>query len=113
MWDAVQQTNSATKRGTPRIGVFSQVGRIVAIAALIGASCCAHPLLLGWLGLAGAWIANLGILGRLPPVHDGVCDHRHCARLDDRASPASTMAHAYDPWRCQRCGGSSAADRAL
>jgi len=34
---------------------------VAAVAALVGASCCALPLALAWLGLAGAWIANLGI----------------------------------------------------
>lgn len=34
---------------------------IAAIAALVGASCCALPLALASLGLAGAWMANLGI----------------------------------------------------
>jgi mercuric ion transport protein len=31
------------------------------MAALVGASCCALPLALAWVGLAGAWIANLEI----------------------------------------------------
>jgi mercuric ion transport protein len=34
---------------------------MAAVAALLGASCCALPLALAWLGLAGAWIANLEI----------------------------------------------------
>jgi mercuric ion transport protein len=34
---------------------------MAAVAALVGASCCALPLALAWLGLAGAWIANLEI----------------------------------------------------
>ena len=37
------------------------MGLAAAVAALIGASCCALPLALASLGLAGAWIANLGI----------------------------------------------------
>jgi mercuric ion transport protein len=60
MSEAVQQANQAARRGTP-IGVVSQVGLIAAVAALVGASCCALPLALAWLGLAGAWLANLGI----------------------------------------------------
>lgn len=43
------------------IGVLTQAGVIAAIAALVGASCCALPLALAWLGLAGAWMANLEI----------------------------------------------------
>jgi mercuric ion transport protein len=61
MSDAVQQANRGAQRGTRSIGVVSQVGLIAAIAALVGASCCALPLALAWLGLAGAWLANLGI----------------------------------------------------
>jgi mercuric ion transport protein len=61
MSDAVQQANRGTERGTRTVGVVSQVGLIAAIAALVGASCCALPLALAWLGLAGAWLANLGI----------------------------------------------------
>lgn len=61
MSDAVQQANRGAERGTRTIGVVSQVGLIAAIAALVGASCCALPLALAWLGLAGAWLANLGI----------------------------------------------------
>lgn len=37
------------------------IGLAAAVAALVGASCCALPLVLASLGLAGAWIANLGI----------------------------------------------------
>ena len=43
------------------IGLLSQLGLVAAVAALVGASCCALPLALAWFGLAGAWIANLGI----------------------------------------------------
>jgi mercuric ion transport protein len=43
------------------ISLLSQVGLVAAVAALVGASCCALPLALAWFGLAGAWIANLGI----------------------------------------------------
>lgn len=41
--------------------MLSGVGLAAAIAALVGASCCALPLLLASAGLAGAWIANLGV----------------------------------------------------
>jgi mercuric ion transport protein len=44
-----------------QIGLLSQLGLVAAVAALVGASCCALPLALAWFGLAGAWIANLGI----------------------------------------------------
>ena len=63
MSDAAQQANRGAERGarTRSVGVVSQVGLIAAIAALAGASCCALPLALASLGLAGAWLANLGI----------------------------------------------------
>jgi mercuric ion transport protein len=61
MSDAVQQVNRGAERGPRSIGVVSQVGLIAAIAALVGASCCALPLALAWLGLAGAWLVNLGV----------------------------------------------------
>ncbi|MFM9850740.1 MAG: mercuric transporter MerT family protein [Hyphomicrobiaceae bacterium] len=57
----MQQTNARAKGGAGHAGTVSQVGLIAAIAALVGASCCALPLALAWLGLAGAWIANLAI----------------------------------------------------
>jgi MerT mercuric transport protein len=41
--------------------LLSLVGLAAAPAALVGASCCALLLVLASLGLAGAWIANLGI----------------------------------------------------
>jgi mercuric ion transport protein len=44
-----------------RASLLSRVGLVAALAALVGASCCALPLVLASLGLAGAWIANLGI----------------------------------------------------
>lgn len=56
-----QQTNAKAEGGAGHLGIVSQVGLIAAIAALVGASCCALPLALAWLGLAGAWIANLEI----------------------------------------------------
>lgn len=61
MSNVAQQTNTKTERAARHLGIVSQVGLIAAIAALIGASCCALPLALASLGLAGAWLANLGI----------------------------------------------------
>jgi len=46
---------------TSSLRLLSQAGLIAALAALVGASCCALPLVLTWVGLAGAWIANLEI----------------------------------------------------
>src|SRR5262245_23041018 len=43
------------------IRLLSQLGLVAAVPALVVASCCALPLALAWFGLAGAWIANLGI----------------------------------------------------
>ena len=57
------QPADAKANAEPRhISLLSQLGLVAAVAALVGASCCALPLALAWLGLAGAWIANLGIL---------------------------------------------------
>ena len=53
------------------ISLLSQFGLIAAVAALVGASCCALPLALAWLGLAGAWIANLGIFVTYRPYITG------------------------------------------
>lgn len=61
MSDTVQQVSRGAERGTRIIGVISQVGLVAATATLVGASCCALPLALAWLGLAGAWLANLEI----------------------------------------------------
>lgn len=61
MSNTVQQTNAKAGGGRGPIGIVSQVGLVAAIAALVGASCCALPLALAWLGLAGAWIATLEI----------------------------------------------------
>jgi len=56
------QPADAKANAEPRhISLLSQLGLVAAVAALVGASCCALPLALAWLGLAGAWIANLGI----------------------------------------------------
>jgi len=52
--------------------MLSQAGLVAAIAALIGASCCALPLALAWAGLAGAWIANLGVFVVYRPYIIGV-----------------------------------------
>lgn len=57
----MQQTDLKTTGEARHVSLLSQAGLIAAIAALIGASCCALPLALAWAGLAGAWIANLGI----------------------------------------------------
>jgi mercuric ion transport protein len=61
MSNVAQQTNTKTAGAARHLGIVSQVGLIAAIAALVGASCCALPLALAWLGLAGAWIVNLEI----------------------------------------------------
>ena len=61
MSNTVQPTNTKAEGGARHLGIVSQVGLIAAMAALVGASCCALPLALAWLGLAGAWIANLEI----------------------------------------------------
>ena len=61
MSTAVQQTSAKAKGEARHIGILSQVGLVAVIAALVGASCCALPLALAWIGLAGAWIANLEI----------------------------------------------------
>ncbi len=58
---AAQTKNSASESAKPAAGVLSGVALAAALAALIGASCCALPLVLASLGLAGAWIANLGV----------------------------------------------------
>ena len=60
MSKTMQPTDRANAE--PRhVGLLSQLGLVAAVAALVGASCCALPLALAWFGLAGAWIANLGI----------------------------------------------------
>ena len=61
MAELAQDTNSDVSRGKPHGGFLSTLGLAAAVAALIGASCCALPLLLASVGLAGAWIANLGV----------------------------------------------------
>lgn len=61
MSDVVQRANARAEIGSRHIGAVPQLGLIAALAALVGASCCALPLALAWFGLAGAWIANLAI----------------------------------------------------
>lgn len=61
MSDATPETESLTRGEKRQASVLSHVGLVAALAALVGASCCALPLVLASLGLAGAWIANLGI----------------------------------------------------
>ncbi len=61
MSDATQETELLTRGAKRQASLLSHVGLVVALAALVGASCCALPLVLASLGLAGAWIANLGI----------------------------------------------------
>jgi mercuric ion transport protein len=56
-----QETASPTGKATRFAGWLPHIGLAAAAAALIGASCCALPLALASLGLAGAWIANLGV----------------------------------------------------
>jgi mercuric ion transport protein len=55
----ITQANVGT--GKRHIHPLSIVGLALALAAFVGASCCALPLVLASLGLAGAWIANLEV----------------------------------------------------
>jgi len=57
----VQPTDVRASAEPRHISLLSQLGLVAAVAALVGASCCALPLALAWLGLAGAWIGNLAI----------------------------------------------------
>jgi|SRR6476469_8857953 mercuric ion transport protein len=61
MSNPAQQANAKAEAGAWHLEIVSQAGLIGAIAALVGASCCAIPFALAWLGLAGAWITNLEI----------------------------------------------------
>jgi mercuric ion transport protein len=61
MSELAQETNAAGTSAKPGAGVLSGLGLVAALAALVGASCCALPPVLASLGLAGAWIANLGV----------------------------------------------------
>ena len=61
MSDTTQETESLASGAKRQANLLSHVGLVAALAALVGASCCALPLGLASLGLAGAWIANLGM----------------------------------------------------
>lgn len=61
MSDMTQQANRSTEKGPRVLRAIPHVGLLAALAALAGASCCAVPLLLVWLGVSSAWIANLEI----------------------------------------------------
>jgi mercuric ion transport protein len=61
MSDTTQETESLTRGAKRQASLLSHVGLVAALAALVGASCCALPLVLASAGLAGAWIANLGM----------------------------------------------------
>ena len=61
MSDPMQPADAKANTEPRHINLLSQLGLVAAVAALVGASCCALPLALAWFGLAGAWIANLGI----------------------------------------------------
>jgi mercuric ion transport protein len=58
MSDSTQADVSTAKQHTNTLSI---VGLALALAAFVGASCCALPLILASLGLAGAWIANLEV----------------------------------------------------
>jgi mercuric ion transport protein len=62
MSKTAQPADAKASGDARHLGLLSQAGLVAAIAALAGASCCALPLTLAWVGLAGAWIANLEIL---------------------------------------------------
>jgi mercuric ion transport protein len=72
MSKAAQQIAAKTTGEARQVSLLSQAGLIAAIAALIGASCCALPLALASAGLAGAWIANLGVFVTYRPYITGV-----------------------------------------
>lgn len=72
MSNAAQQIDAKTTGEARQVSLLSQAGLVAAIAALIGASCCALPLALAWAGLAGAWIANLGVFVAYRPYITGV-----------------------------------------
>jgi mercuric ion transport protein len=58
MSDSTQADVITAKQHTNTLSI---VGLAFALAAFVGASCCALPLILASLGLAGAWIANLEV----------------------------------------------------
>jgi mercuric ion transport protein len=61
MSKTTQPTDVSANHEPRHVSLLSQLGLVAAVAALVGASCCALPLALAWLGLAGAWIGSLGI----------------------------------------------------
>jgi len=61
MSNTMQPTDDRANPEPRHVSLLSQLGLVAAVAALVGASCCALPLALAWLGLAGAWIGSLGI----------------------------------------------------
>jgi len=61
MSNTMQPTDDRANPEPRHVNLLSQLGLVAAVAALVGASCCALPQALAWLGLAGAWIGNLGI----------------------------------------------------
>ena len=67
----MQQTTQSGSAGPGarrrQVSLLSQAGLLAAVAALVGASCCALPLALAWRGIAGAWIANLEVFVVLRP----------------------------------------------
>lgn len=67
-----QETVSSVGKATWFVSWVPHVGLAAALAALLGASCCAFPLALTSLGLAGAWIANLGIFVAYRPYISAV-----------------------------------------
>ena len=56
-----ESTQAHVSTGKWHTNTLSLVGLAVALAAFVGASCCALPVILASLGLAGAWIANLEV----------------------------------------------------
>jgi mercuric ion transport protein len=57
----LETTQANVSSGRPHSHALSIVGLAVALAAFVGASCCALPLILASVGLAGAWLANLEV----------------------------------------------------
>jgi mercuric ion transport protein len=72
MAESKQDTDLPRSGADGTASLLSHLGLGASIAALIGASCCALPLVLASLGLAGAWIANLGILIVYRPYITGI-----------------------------------------
>src|SRR5215467_14709103 len=71
MSKTTQPTDVSANPEPRHVSLLYQLGLVAAVAALVGASCCALPLALAWLGLAGAWIANLGIFVTYRPYITG------------------------------------------